>query len=94
MPRIAWINEFFQEFNPGERDHLRFKHVNDMPEKQKYHIFDLLLWVLKVDIYSYILNVLDKYRPEFVKNTELARYLKTVLKGANETWTKAARYIC
>ena len=53
MPRIAWINEFFQEFNPGERDHLRFKHVNDMPEKEKYHIFDLLLWVLKVDIYSY-----------------------------------------
>jgi len=24
-----------------------------MPEKEKYHIFDLLLWVLKVDIYSY-----------------------------------------
>ena len=65
-----------------------------MPEKEKYHIFDLLLWVLKVDIYSYILNVLDKYRPEFVKKHRARKVLKTVLKGTNETWTKAARYIC
>ena len=84
----GWGNEFFHEFNPGERDHLRFKDLNNMPEKEKYHLFDLLLWVLKVDVYSYILNVLDKYRPEFVKKHRARKVLKTVLKGTNETWTK------
>ena len=84
----SWGNDFFQEFNPGERDHLRFKHLNDMLAKEKYHIFDLLMWVLKVDVYSYILNVLDNYRPEFAKKHKARKLLKTRLKPTPETWTK------
>ena len=84
-----WGNEFFQEFNPGERNHLRFKHVNDLPEEEKYHIFDLLMWASQVDMQGYIFNVLDKHRPDFVRKHRARKLLRDAIQGTDVTsWTR------
>lgn len=80
-------NDIFQEFDLSERDHLRFKHVNDLLVKEKYHIFDLLMWVINVDLYGYIINVLHKYRPEFTKY-QARRIIHKMFKPTGEKFTK------
>ena len=85
----SWGNDFFQEFNPGERNHLRFKHVNDLPEEEKYHIFDLLMWASQVDMQGYIFNVLDKHRPDFVRKHRARKLLRDAIQGTDVTsWTR------